>query len=249
MIYQQLAKVENEHWWHQSRLRLVKRILNPIDLSPNAQILDVGCGTGGTTRFLSRYGSVTGVDVAEVLAHVREQSPSVKFIAGDANHLTDAFPKESFDLITFFGVLCHEWIDSDIDVLQQAMQLLKPGGYILITEAAYRFLKRQHDIQAKAKRRYRIADFRKYFAITGLTYQVGRYFNAFSFPICLVLAAINKIFPHQDHPSQEIAELKVPPAWLNNTLKGIMGIEQTLYSWLPLPIGVSLLVLGRKPLS
>lgn len=247
MSYQQLADVEDRHWWHQSRLRLIKRILTPLCLPLNAQILDVGCGTGGTTRFLSQYGSVTGIDLAEVLAYVKERPPTVTFLEGNANRLTETFAEGSFDLISFFGVLCHEWIDSDLAVIEQAQRLLKPGGYILVTEAAYQFLRRQHDIQAKAKRRYRIVDFRRYFSRAGLIYQSGRYFNAIGFPICLGLALISKLAPHSNHESKDIAELRVPPPWLNNTLKWLMGIEQNIYSVLPLPIGVSLYVLASKP--
>lgn len=249
MSYQQLADVEDKHWWHQSRLTLIKRILTPLALPTDAQILDVGCGTGGTTRFLSQYGSVTGMDLAEALAFIKERPPMVKFMEGDANHLTDTFAEETFDLITFFGVLCHEWIDSDLAVIEQAKRLLKPGGYILITEAAYQFLRRQHDIQAKVKRRYRLVDFQRYFRKSQLSYQTGRYFNAIGFPICLVLALISKLAPSSNHASKDIAELRVPPPWLNNTLKWLLRIEQNFYSVMPLPIGVSLFVLASKPLA
>jgi len=76
-------------------------------------VLDVGCGTGATTRAIARAiapeGTALGFDLsAPMIAHaeslaVQEDSPA-RFLAGDAQ--THAFPPAEFDLIVSrFGVM------------------------------------------------------------------------------------------------------------------------------------------------
>jgi SAM-dependent methyltransferase len=106
--------------WVESQ-ELLDQILQPFqDLLVDAistesprRVLDVGCGTGGTTlaiaRRLGRHGACTGVDISEpMLAAARaraegERTPPI-FVLADAQ--THAFERASFDAITSrFGVM------------------------------------------------------------------------------------------------------------------------------------------------
>ena len=100
---------------------LVDRLFRPIeDLLADAvgaigarSVLDVGCGTGGTTLAMQRGGGIdcqaTGLDIAEpmiVAAQARavEEAAPVRFLCADAQ--THAFPPASFDMIASrFGVM------------------------------------------------------------------------------------------------------------------------------------------------
>lgn len=80
---------------------------------PSARVLDIGCGTGGTTlaaaRQLGAVGSATGVDVSEpMIAAARERADregiAVRFLRADAQ--THGFDPDAFDLlISRFGVM------------------------------------------------------------------------------------------------------------------------------------------------
>jgi SAM-dependent methyltransferase len=75
---------------------------------PNAtrRILDVGCGAGVMSRYLRRFGEVTGVDHSEpAIALARRLLPDVRFIAGSL--LDASLPPASFDIITLFDVAEH----------------------------------------------------------------------------------------------------------------------------------------------
>jgi SAM-dependent methyltransferase len=87
-------------------------LVEAVSAVTGGQVLDVGCGTGGTTlamaRLLGAKGGCTGIDISDPMiaaARVRaerESSPA-RFIRADAQ--THAFEPESFDMIlSRFGV-------------------------------------------------------------------------------------------------------------------------------------------------
>ncbi len=252
--YQQLAETEDRHWWHRSRQALVSRYLDRMPLGDHARILDVGCGAGGTTRFLLRYGSVVGLDRSEhSLAHARRKAPQASLVQGDANQLGALFAPASFDLITFFNVLYHRWMSDDQAIINGAARVLRPGGHLLMTEPAFQMLWRRHDRLDMGKRRYRMRDFRKFFERAGLGYHTGQYFNALAVPACVLLALSDKIGSSKndteldtvDHGCQA-AEMAVPSAPLNDALLRYMALESRLLGAVPLPLGVTLLAVARK---
>ena len=59
--YAEMNSLENEHWWYVSRRRIISKIIGKLNLSQNASILEVGCGTGGNLEMLSLHGKVKGV--------------------------------------------------------------------------------------------------------------------------------------------------------------------------------------------
>ena len=79
---------------------LIDRVFQPIEdlladaLSPGTtnRVLDVGCGTGGTTVAVARRlgaGSATGIDISEAMIaaarrRAKPEGSSVTFIVGDA---------------------------------------------------------------------------------------------------------------------------------------------------------------------
>src|ERR1051325_3238232 len=65
--YPILYEVEETHWWHIGRRRIIESFVKQIcerfeDTRPH--ILDVGCGTGGNLRMLSNFGEAEGVDIS-----------------------------------------------------------------------------------------------------------------------------------------------------------------------------------------
>ena len=252
--YQQLAETEDRHWWHRSRQVLTGRYLDRMSLGDHARILDVGCGAGGTTRFLQQYGAVVGLDRSEhSLAHARLKAPQAALVQGDANQLGGLFAPASFDLITFFNVLYHQWMRDDQAIIDGAARLLRPGGHLLLTEPAFQMLWRRHDRLDMGKRRYRMRDFRQFFERAGLRYTVGQYFNALAVPACLCLALSDKLRssrrraePDADGHGHQAAEMAMPGAPLNNALLQYMALESSLLGVIPVPLGVTLLAVARK---
>ncbi|MDE2062786.1 MAG: class I SAM-dependent methyltransferase [Bradyrhizobium sp.] len=91
---------------------VVDLLIDRARITPGEQILDIGCGSGATSRAFAertgRTGHVTAVDIsAPMLARARELAPPdapIDFILADAT--VHPFPPDRFDLLASrFGVM------------------------------------------------------------------------------------------------------------------------------------------------
>lgn len=103
---------------------------------PPARILDVGCGTGWTSRLLARRGyEVTGQDIAPdmidlaIRTQAEEGLVDARFVVGDYEEMP--FDNE-FDAALFFDSL-HHAIDEKA-AIAAVYRALKPGGIVITAE-------------------------------------------------------------------------------------------------------------------
>lgn len=98
----------------------------------STRVLDVGCGAGWSTRFLSQLAPhVVGLDVSRKLvtsAHSASRRMA-DFLIADGNSLPMA--DKSFDLIVSVGALHH--LDTEV-ALREWHRVLKPEGHLLLFE-------------------------------------------------------------------------------------------------------------------
>src|SRR5918912_636461 len=60
-----MARREDRHWWYAGMRRVALGVLDrALAGREGLLVLDAGCGTGGTTVRLGRYGGVVGLDLA-----------------------------------------------------------------------------------------------------------------------------------------------------------------------------------------
>lgn len=71
------------------------------------KVLDVGCGTGRLSIFLTKKGyNVIGIDASEEMLRIaRYKNKEVKFVKGDAMNLP--FPEKEFDYCSSFRTIMH----------------------------------------------------------------------------------------------------------------------------------------------
>ena len=114
-------------------LTMLERLLLP----PQARILEVGCGAGLTTALLAKRGySVVGIDTVPNMLDLARQE-AVR--AGVADQLTlirqdvheMAFSPNVFDLVLAIGVL--PWSERPEQAIRSMAQVLRPGGYLLLS--------------------------------------------------------------------------------------------------------------------
>ncbi|MBP7992188.1 MAG: class I SAM-dependent methyltransferase [Candidatus Magasanikbacteria bacterium] len=107
---------------------LINDIVAYAHLKPDAQILDIGCGSGqATIPFAERGYSIVGIDISENLLEIAQE----KTVAmNTVSYLKDSFENaefepESFDLL--IAAQAFHWIDPDIGY-PKSREILKSGG-------------------------------------------------------------------------------------------------------------------------
>jgi ubiquinone/menaquinone biosynthesis C-methylase UbiE len=116
-------------------LQLYHYLTSAIDVS-NLKMLEVGSGRGGGAKYIDEYlkpKSITGLDIAHnavKLANKNHSSNTLHFVQGNAEKLP--FSDESFDVVINVES-CHAYGSVPI-FLKEVKRVLKPGGYLLITD-------------------------------------------------------------------------------------------------------------------
>ncbi|MBS2038797.1 class I SAM-dependent methyltransferase [bacterium] len=119
--------------------RMCQLLLDLADIQPGQQVLDVGCGFGGTLASLNERLSpvrMTGLnidarqlEVARQRALAREGN-QLDFVVGDACQLP--FPDASFDRV--LAVECIFHFPSRRAFFEHAARVLKPGGNLTLSD-------------------------------------------------------------------------------------------------------------------
>jgi SAM-dependent methyltransferase len=223
------AAVEEDHWWFTGRRAVIVATLRRF-VPPAGSLLDVGCGTGGLTSALSRWWRVEGVDAStEALSTARRRGLRVHLVA-----LDEPLPS-GYDAVGAFDVLEH--VDDDVGFAVRMAAAARPGGWLLLTVPAFRGLWGPMDERAGHRRRYRRSDLVEVMARAGVRRVHATYFNTLLFPV----VAVGRLagFPRAGR------ELRPPPPALNRVLARVFGSEARVAPRWGLPMGASILFVGR----
>lgn len=113
-----------------------REAVDTLRLSGSKKVLDLACGPGNFTRYLSEFlsggGFVTGLDYSEPMldrAAADNAGPRVGYVRGDARTLP--FADGTFDAVCCFGALY--LIPDPIAATREMIRVLAPGGRIAIT--------------------------------------------------------------------------------------------------------------------
>lgn len=132
-------------------------LLDRAQLEKGIEILDVGCGLGGTSRFLARnhHCHVTGITISAkqvemaiklsadevnqdhaskaVGDSIKLEDGSVRFLELDAERMAEYFPTQGvFDCVWISEAMSH--LPDKQLFFQNAMKLLRPGGKLVVAD-------------------------------------------------------------------------------------------------------------------
>jgi ubiquinone/menaquinone biosynthesis C-methylase UbiE len=107
------------------------------EITPDAEVLDIGCGEGYVSvKLAEKCQKVTGFDINTEDLKLAEDKKSrskykdkITFVPGDVLKLP--FPDASFDLVCMLDVLPH--IDKDRETMAEVARVLRPSGRVVIT--------------------------------------------------------------------------------------------------------------------
>jgi ubiquinone/menaquinone biosynthesis C-methylase UbiE len=241
-LYDNVNRLQDEHWWFASRRRFVREVLDKAVISDNAAILDIGCGSGAMIDFLHNYGKfVAGIDYSAYAIKLCAENGHKDLVRGTVENLP--FIDGAFDLITSFEVLYHKAVGDDSKVIKEMYRVCKKGGKVLVVDSAFNFLKGKHDDFAHGARRYTVKQLSKKLEDSGFRIRKASYIYMAIFPLLCVIRAAKNIFLPKSTSS---SELHPAPRFLNDLMIKIFEAESAMLGRMSLPFGVSLICLAEK---
>ena len=231
-------KVEDWHWWYRTRRDILDQLLAAASVPPGARLLDVGCGTGGSSLVLSKYGEAVGLDLSQQSFAVSLDRPYAHRVVGSAEVLP--FGDRTFDVVCALDVIEH--LDDDVAAARDIHRVLKPGGFAVIFVPAFQILWGNNDDFSHHRRRYTKDTLRTTLQTAGFRVDPLGYFNMVLLLPLLAARLAERVAPDRMH---EI-EYQESPSAMNEVLGALFSLELPLLRRSPLPVGSSAYCLAWK---
>lgn len=240
-----MRQLEDTYWWFVGRRHLVRDLIERFAPDEPRVILDAGCGTGGTLSYLRGAGELWGCDVApEALEACRDRG--FENLRGSSVDAIE-FPEERFDVVVSCDVVEH--VEQDERAMAEMARVLRPGGILVLTAPAHRWLWTAHDEALDHLRRYESAELRE--LIEGAGLEIELYSKAVAIAMPAILGAVAyrravRLLTGNDDGPKQTALFELPRP-LNRMLIWMLDVETWLMRYISLPIGASLVAVARKP--
>jgi SAM-dependent methyltransferase len=233
-------RVEDWHWWYRVRRDILADQVARLRLDPaRARILDVGCGTGGASLVLSRFGRVTALDDARASFTAAMDRPYAhRVVARFGEPLP--FADGAFDVVCALDVIEH--IDDDRAGARELYRVCKPGGAAIVFVPAFQFLWGYNDDFSHHRRRYTRAGLKRCLSEVGFAVEEAGYFDLSLFLPTLAARMLQRLMPRATSGMEHAGK----PGALNDALTGIFRLELPLLRRAPLPVGTSSYAVARR---
>ena len=240
-VYEQMAKLDGSHWWFTARRRILDGLIERVVRPPvNARILELGAGTGHNLAMLSRFGAVEASELDPIARKLASERLGREVEEAALPDLS-MFPTDSYDLIALLDVLEH--VPDDRASLAAIMTRLKPGGALLLTVPANPWMWSAHDVAHHHHRRYRKGEIERLAKEAGYEIELLSPFNSLLFAPIAAVRLAGKLTGKDDSDDAMPGEL------VNRALDTVFGLERSLIGRVPMPFGVSLVAVLRRPRS
>lgn len=236
--YETMAEVEDRHFWFVGTRGIVRDAFMAAKTPPNPNVLDMGCGTGGTMKALADLGRFTGLDVNEKAAQFARQRTGNQVLTGSATDLP--FATDLFDVVLSLDVFEH--IEDHDRAVSEVRRVLKPGGLMIATVPCHPALYSEHDRALHHVRRYRRGEFEALLQRNGFTIDRITWTNSLLFPIAAGHRLVSRGLPAKTNASSDAAtNLGV----LNGVFNAVFKLERRILRKINMPMGLGLLVVAR----
>jgi SAM-dependent methyltransferase len=231
-------EVEDFHWWYRVRREILDQQLARLALPPGARLLDVGCGTGGASLVLSRYGDAVALDRAPESFRLSMDRPYRHRVVGSASAPLP-FADGSFDVVCALDILEH--LDDDLACARELRRVCKPNGVVIAYVPALDILWGYNDDYSHHRRRYTRDQLSRVLEEAGLDVEQSGYFNMILFLPTLLARVAQRRFKQLDQ-----MEHSTRPHPLHPLLAALFRLELPILKRAPLPVGTSAFALARR---
>lgn len=249
-LYEDLYVKEHTHWWHVGKRAIVYGLLRkymPPGSRDTRRALDLGCGAGLNLERLSKYAEATGTDYYEEALHFCRRRGFNRLCKADAANLP--FAAESFDIVTALDVIEH--LDDDAVALRELWRVMRPGGILIVSVPAYRFLWTYWDDILGHRKRYTTGMMREAAASAGFRVRKVSYSNALILlPAVMVRigkSLLLKVASRNGKSSEPGSDFIEVPRPVNGALVGYYRLEAAWLRRGGLPFGLSVVCVAEKP--
>jgi ubiquinone/menaquinone biosynthesis C-methylase UbiE len=238
--YENMERMEGTHWYYAGKREFARawllRVRPPV---PTDTLLDCGAGTGRFAREMEAHCRVLVLDDHEEalrLLRTRFRADQILSLAGDKVPLPDG----SLQYVTALDVLEHT--PDDRAVVDGFHRLLQPGGVALVTVPASMALWSDWDEVLHHFRRYSRSQLLALFPADKWEIVHANYTNAFVYPAVWLVRKWRRWFPRPAGAAR--TEDRLPSPAVNAILRWLF--VRPAFWRLPLPFGVSLLLVARR---
>ena len=236
VVYDRMAAHDSTHWWYRARRDILADYLSRFaDLPADARILEIGCGTGHNLPMLASFGEVDAIEIDPAARDIAAQRLD-KPVGAAPLPVLPGVPRGHYHLIAVLDVVEH--IEDDVAALRAMAACLAPGGKILITVPAHRWMWSAHDVVNHHHRRYSKATLKAAIAAAGLRPRKLGYFNSLLFPLAAGARLAGRTMGRDDSDDSP------PPRPLNSLFERIFRLERHLVGRVPMLPGVSIITLA-----
>lgn len=235
--YGRMYALEETQWWYAGMRAITASLVAPALGEGSRRLLDAGCGTGNNLRHLSAWGRPLGVDLSEeALRFCRTRGVDV--VRG--NLLSLPFADGAFDLVTSFDVLYHRWVTDDRAALGELVRVTRPSGLVFVRVPALKMLWGAHDEAVHSRHRYTRAELETLFRACGLQVLRATYCNSLLFPVLALRRTLDR------WTGRHGSDVESLPGAVEKTFRALLGLEALWVRRFSLPVGGSVVALGRK---
>jgi SAM-dependent methyltransferase len=238
--YLRMAACEDRHWWYRSLHALTLDRLRARLSSPDALIVDAGCGTGGLLRRLRScgYSNLLGFDLSEDALHLcRERG--IDALHGNILDVDRICGPGSAAAIVSHDTLCYLDVEQRMEATAALGRALKPGGVLLCNLPALSAFRGAHDVSVGLLCRFSRSDLPRLFKPPLHVVRTVCWPFLLA-PIVLTVRTIQRLRLQRSSAAAVRSDLDLPPALLNEYLAAVSLLDNRL---LPCkPFGSSLFV-------
>jgi SAM-dependent methyltransferase len=248
--YNEYYDLERKHWWFLAREKIISNYIRKLIVDKflnhgSLKILNVGCGPGRSSQYLSAFGEVVSIEYDKYCCEFASEKTGLKIINGSITELP--FADKTFDLVCAFDVIEH--VENDQLAVSEIKRVAKENGVIFITIPAFMSLWSHHDVVNHHFRRYKKQQIIDLFNKNNDGKEIfSSYFNFILSPPIYFVRTISNLIKSGKNRSGSGSDFEAfKPGFANDLLYEIMHFESKLVNRnIKLPFGVSLLYTWKK---